>query len=192
MPAPPIKTKPNKLKEKLKQITGTLFAATFGCAAVLLLLLAATVMEEHIAFHLLNTHETVSNHMQSTYSSAAPVQKGLSTEEHLIEAAKNGNLTTVKRALHRMQIHDLHRHAVVDMALYYAAEYDHIDIVSHLLRREGVDPNEGHHKDGHTVLTIACSKGHADVVDLLIAKRGKSINFNIKAKRGSKRTLLLK
>jgi hypothetical protein len=184
MPArPPIKTEPNKLK----QLTGTLCAATFGCAAVLLLLLAATVLEEYIAFHLLNTHETVFNHVQSyssVSSAAAPVQKGLSTEEHLIEAAKNGNLTTVKRALHRMQIHDLHRHAVVDMALYYAAEFDHVDIVSHLLSREGVDPNEGHHKDGHTVLTIACSKGHADVVDLLLTKRGKRVNFNIKAKRG--------
>ena len=179
---------------KMKQLTYAILLPTLTCIAVLLLLLLATIAEQHLANHLVSTHEILSDHVSSlasyynppTHSQtpAPPPDLGLSTEAHLIQAAKDGNLTTVQRALDRMQIHDSHRHAVVDMALYYSAEFDHVDIVSHLLSREGVDPNEAHHQDGHTALTIACSKGHADVVQLLILTRGSTINFNLKAKRG--------
>ena len=61
----------------------------------------------------------------------------------------------LNRAVHLLSVHNSHQHAILDMALYYAAENDHVDCVAYLLRREGIDPNEGHHKDGHTVLTIA-------------------------------------
>ena len=171
---------------RLKQITYAIVIPIVSCAGILFLLLCATIVEEQIAKHLINTHEIISNHISKTFppESKMKVDRGLSTEEHLIQAAKKGNLTTVRRAVDRMQIHDSHRHRVLDMALYYSSEFDHIDVVSYLLSREGVDPNEGHHKDGHTVLTIACSKGHADIVQMLILTRGSTVNFNIKAKRG--------
>ena len=195
---PPSITPPTQpMQTKVNQLTYAICVPILSCAGLLLLLLGATILESKLADNLVSVHTTVTEHahkylsplslplsLSSPQPTPAPTDRGLSTEEHLIIAAKQGNLTTVTRALNRMQIHDSHRHAVVDMALYYAAEFDHVDIVSHLLSREGVDPNEAHHQDGHTALSIASSKGHDDVVQLLLLLRGSSININLRAKRG--------
>ncbi len=176
------------IKKKIKQITYAICLPTLACIFLIMLLLSATVLEEKMAKSFIAVHKHVSDHTSKIITKLvnpppSPIHLGLSTEEHLIQAAKNGNLTVVQRALHRLQIHNSHRHAVVDMALYYAAEFNHIDIVAHLLSREGVDPNEGHHEDGHTVLTVASSKGYTEIVQLLLLMRGTSININIRAKR---------
>ena len=182
------------IPSKLKQVTLAVCVPLLACAVLLLIFLSATILEQKLADGLLTAHTTVTHHINTALSSVNPQHddrsqdspdRGLSTEEHLMMAAKSGNLDVVKRAIiTRMQVHNAHRHAAIDMALYYAAEFDRLPVVSFLLSREGVDPNEGHHEDGHTVLTIASKKGHTDIVQLLLLTRGSSINLNLTAQLG--------
>ena len=164
------------------------------CAGLLLFLFLGVAVEEYLAGGI----ATASSRARAAFMAArnsvwapapppapSPQELGrLSVEQHLLNSAKDGNTTRLRLSLRRMGVHDKHRHVVLDMALYFAAENDHVDGAMMLLAREGVDPNEAVHKGGHTALTVASAKGHADIVQLLLMLRGPTLNLNAFAKRG--------
>ncbi len=164
------------------------------CAGLLLFLFLGVAVEEYLAGGIAAASSGARAAARATRDAVwapppppppSPRELGrLSVEQHLLNSAKDGNTTRLRLSLRRLGVHDKHRHVVLDMALYFAAESDHVDGVAMLLAREGVDPNESVHKSGHTALTVAAAKGHADVVQLLLMLRGPTLNLNALAKRG--------
>jgi ankyrin repeat protein len=180
---------------KARALARALGLTLAGSLGLVLLLFLAVHVEDALLFSLNATSAAVHAagrraHERLQIGAAAlfptfRAPRGPSVEERLLRAAEEGDIIVLNRAVHAMRVHNAHRHAVLDMALYYAAAEDQLECVSFLLRREGVDPNEGHHgASDHTTLTVAAAKGHADVVRLLLLTRGGTLDFNVRAKRG--------
>jgi hypothetical protein len=98
---------------------------------------------------------------------------GWEAPQHLIKAAVNGDLDSLKKELANPQI-DLNHGWKTDgtgwTALMYAARTGHADCARALLADSRIDPNRGWNADGSgwTALMCAANNGHADCVRALL------------------------
>lgn len=122
-----------------------------------------------------NTEEKTSEQVakESYYPEVAEIIRR-AMEKKFIEAAKAGDLATVKNLLQAgVSINAVDEEG--ETALHHAAKNNHVKVVEKLLTAPGIEINKTSEKNGGTALHWAASRGYKEVIYKLL----KDFNVNI-------------